>query len=181
METKNLEIKKEKLVSELVDQVKAFEALQETFETPEWMQALEDQKRKPGRPFGTKKAKPHFENKLFIGINQAGNLYHEIKQIEVPKAEAHITILFFKCGACYVDGFNMSVPKRISNLQTMKRNDSNPVHKHLACCEGCGLVKYYTNLQTYHEHQSLSTLRSEVAKQVQYYKQNGSYPTMINE
>jgi hypothetical protein len=171
-----------------MNEVKAFEQKDQDLkdfqldftEIPEWMKAEEAKKRSVGRPHGSKNVTKHTENRLFIGINEAGNLYHEVKQVVVKKAESHIAMLYFKCGACFLDGFNMPICKRISNYKTMKYNDANPVCKHLKNCPSCELLKTFTLFHSYDQSQSLPVLRNDVAKRVSVFKENGQYPTMIN-
>jgi hypothetical protein len=174
----DMELTKASIVNELTQQVERYEDLQNmTFEVPEWMKT---EKKKVGRPIGSKNVTKHVEDRLVFNVSETGVPYFEKVKVTVKKAESHIAILQFSCGACYVDGFNMAICKRISNYKTMKYNDANPVCKHLRNCPGCELLKTFILLHTYNESQSLPILRNDVAKFVQNFKTNGQYPTIIN-
>ena len=174
-----MELKKQAIVEDLSNTVKAYEDLRDLeLELPEWMK--KESKKSLGRPRGSKNAIKHVEERLLFCVSNTGAPYYEKVKVVARKAESHIALLFFKCGACYLDGFNMKICKRISNYKSMKYNDANPVCNHLRNCPGCELSKTFMLFHTYNETQTLPLLRNDVAKFVQQIKESGTYPTLIN-
>ena len=172
------EQKKQAIVESLTKQIRDYEFLQD-LGIPD-IDLPEENKKKRGRPFGSKTKIRYTVDRIFLTTDKYGVPKLQKVKVEMKKVDSYICLFYFKCGACFLDGFNMRVCKRLANYKCMKFNSSNPVCNHLANCPGCDLAGTFTVIYSFDELQPLSTLRNAVANQVQIFKQNGMYPTLIN-